>query len=384
MEAYLDQSATTRCSKRVQEIVLKMMDISYGNPSSMHKKGMEAECFVKEAAQSIAKTLKVSEKEIIFTSGGTESNNLALMGTAMAYRRTGNRLITTQIEHPSVLNTMKHLQEQGFEVIYLPVNKDGIILQQALKEAVNDKTLLVSMMQINNEIGSVQPIAEAAKIIHEKNPNTLLHVDAVQSYGKMQIRPKKLGIDLLSVSGHKIHGPKGIGFLYRKDKTKINPLFFGGGQQSGLRSGTLNVPGIAGIGQAAALAYEDLEQKTAHLWELKNRLLAQTAKIDGIVINGASGPDSAPHIINLSVTGIRSEVMLHALEEYGVYVSAGSACASHHHEQSHTLKAIGLEPALAQSALRFSFSSTTRLQEIDYAAEKLAELAPKLRRYVRH
>lgn len=384
MEAYLDQSATTRCSRQVQETVLKMMDVSYGNPSSMHKKGMEAECFVKEAAQIIAKTLKVSEKEILFTSGGTESNNLALIGTAFAYRRSGNRLITTQIEHPSVLNTMKYLQEQGFEVIYLPVHKDGVVLLEALEEAVNDKTVLVSIMQVNNEIGSVQPIAEAAKIIHERNPDTLLHVDAVQSYGKMQIRPKKLGIDLLSVSGHKIHGPKGIGFLYRKDKTKINPILFGGGQQSGLRSGTLNVPGIAGIGQAAAQAYEDFEQKTAHLYELKDRLLAQTAKIDGVVINSGAGHDSAPHIVNLSVSGVRSEVMLHALEEYGVYVSAGSACASNHQGMSHTLKAIGLEPALAQSALRFSFSSSTQVQEIDYAAEKLAELAPKLRRYTRY
>lgn len=384
MVAYLDHSATTRCFERVQEIVRKTMDDAYGNPSSMHKKGMEAETIVRGAAQTIAKTLKATEKEIIFTSGGTESNNLALIGAAMAHRRAGNRLITTQIEHPSVSNTMKYLQEQGFEVIWLPVSRDGIVSTDALQEAVNDATVLVSVMHVNNEIGSIQPLAEAAKIIHEKNPNTLFHVDAVQSYGKMRIRPKKLGIDLLSASGHKIHGPKGIGFLYRREKIRLQPILFGGGQQAGLRSGTHNVPGIAGLGEAAAEAYENQEDKTVRLRKCKERLLERTAQIEGIVINSPIGDDGAPHIVNLSIPGIRSEVMLHALEEHGIYVSAGSACASNHPEPSRTLQAIGLEPALVESALRFSFSSSTNLQEIDYAAEKLAELVPKLRRYVRH
>lgn len=234
MEAYLDYSATTRCSARVREIVLQTMDSAYGNPSSMHKKGVEAERYVKEAAQKIAKTLKVSEKEILFTSGGTESNNLALTGAAMAHRRTGNRLITTQIEHPSVYQTMEYLKQQGFEVIYLPVGPDGIVSQEALYEAVNDQTILVSVMQVNNETGSVQPLGQISRILHQKNPKTLFHVDAVQSYGKLRIRPKQLGIDLMSVSGHKIHGPKGVGFLYIREKTKIKPVMFGGGQQSGL------------------------------------------------------------------------------------------------------------------------------------------------------
>lgn len=388
MEAYLDHSATTRCSERVQKMVCAAMDEAYGNPSSMHKKGMEAEHYVREAAQKIAKTLKVSEKEIIFTSGGTESNNLALIGAAMANRRSGNRLITTQIEHPSVLNTMEYLREQGFEVIYLPVDQKGVVLLDALREALDPETILVSMMQVNNEIGSVQPIAEAAKIIHENNARTLFHVDAVQSYGKMPIRPKTLGIDLLSVSGHKIHGPKGVGFLYRKEKTKLKPILFGGGQQYGLRSGTHNVPGIAGIGEAAAEAYENLEQKIAGLYELKDRLIAKTAAIDGIVVNGDAGRDSAPHILNLSVLGVRSEVMLHALEEYGIYVSAGSACASNHPQPSRTLTALHLTPERIESALRFSFCCGTQMgtkaEEIDYAADKLAELTTKLRRYARH
>ncbi len=383
MEVYLDNSATTRCSKRVQETVLRTMDSDYGNPSSLHKKGIQAEAYVKDAAFKIAKTLKAAEKEILFTSGGTESNNLALMGAALANRRTGRRLITTQTEHASVLNVMAFLEEAGFEVLYLPVDKDGIILLDALREAVNEETILVSVMHVNNEIGAVQPIEQAAAAVHEKNPKALFHTDAVQSYGKLQIRPKKMGIDLLSVSGHKIHGPKGVGFLYIKDGTKIRPLMLGGGQQAGMRSGTLNVPGIAGMGEAAAEAYEDFEAKISHLYSLKERLIHQVTKTEGITVNGKTGRDSAPHIVSLAVSGVRSEVLLHALEEHGIYVSAGSACSSNKHTVSHTLEAIHLEPALLDSAVRFSFCADTSLEDIDYAAGKLAEIVPVLRRYAR-
>lgn len=383
MEAYLDNSATTRCSRRVQETVLRMMDCDYGNPSSLHKKGMEAEAHVRKAAAEIARTLRVSEKEIIFTSGGTESNNLALIGAAMANRRSGNRLITTQVEHSSVRNTMAYLEKQGFEVIYLPVDKDGILLLDSLREAVNGQTVLVSIMQANNETGALQPVAEAASIVRQINPAALVHADAVQSYGKMRIRPKKEGIDLLSVSGHKIHGPKGVGFLYIREKTKITPLSFGGGQQSGMRSGTHNVPGIAGLGEAAKEAYEGLEEKNAHLYSLKDRFLEKTACLEGVTVNGRTGRDSAPHIVSLSIEGVRSEVLLHALEEYNIYVSAGSACASNHRAPSQTLQAMKLKPELADSTLRFSFSVYTAAEEIDYAAAKLAEIVPRLRRYVR-
>lgn len=383
MEAYLDNSATTRCSRRVQETVLRMMDCDYGNPSSLHKKGMEAEAHVRKAAAEIARTLRVSEKEIFFTSGGTESNNLALIGAAMANRRSGNRLITTQVEHSSVRNTMAYLEKQGFEVIYLPVDKDGILLLDSLREAVNSQTVLVSIMQANNETGALQPVAEAASIVRQINPAALVHADAVQSYGKMRIRPKKEGIDLLSVSGHKIHGPKGVGFLYIREKTKITPLSFGGGQQSGMRSGTHNVPGIAGLGEAAKEAYEGLEEKTAHLYSLKERFLEKTACLEGVTVNGRTGHDSAPHIVSLSIEGVRSEVLLHALEEYNIYVSAGSACSSSHRAPSQTLQAMKLKPELADSTLRFSFSVYTAAEEIDYAAAKLAEIVPRLRRYVR-
>lgn len=386
-EAYLDHAATTRCSVRVQDLVKKIMDADFGNPSSMHSKGFEAECRVKNAADAIGKTLKVSGKEIIFTSGGTESNNLALIGAATANRRLGNRLVTTQVEHASVLRTMEYLQGQGFEVIYLPVDQDGIVDLDALREAVNAQTILVSVMHVNNEVGAVQPIGQAAAIVHEKSPQALFHVDAVQSYGKMLLRPKKLGIDLMSVSGHKIHAPKGIGFLYKREKAKINPILFGGGQQDGLRSGTYNVPGIAGIGEAAVQAYECLDENVRHMYSLKERLIQKTACIEGVRVNGKSGADSAPHIVNISFPGVRSEVLLHALEEHRIYVSAGSACSSHQKASgkggSHTLQAMHLEPELAESALRFSFCFDTKPQEIDAAAFRLQELVPRLRRYTR-
>lgn len=383
IESYLDNAATTRCSSRVQALVQKTMDEDFGNPSSMHHKGFQAEHQVRQAAQTIAKTLKVSEKDLIFTSGGTESNNLALIGAAMANHRLGSRLVTTQVEHASVLRTMEFLQEQGFEVIYLPVDKEGIVDLDALREAVDANTVLVSVMHVNNEVGAIQPVAQAAGIVHEKNPQALFHVDAVQSYGKLLIRPKKLGIDLLSASGHKIHAPKGIGFLYKHEKAKIHPILFGGGQQAGMRSGTYNVPGIAGIGEAAAEAYENLEEKVRHMYGLKKRLIEQAACIEGVTVNGRSGDDSAPHIVNLSFPGVRSEVLLHALEESRIYVSAGSACSSSHQGASHTLQAMRLAPPLLESALRFSFCADTTLEEVDAAALKLQELVPRLRRYTR-
>lgn len=384
MEAYFDNSATTRCTKRVQEIVQKTMELDFGNPSSLHKKGMEAEQYVKAAAAAIAKTLKVKEKEIIFTSGGTESDNLAIIGTALANQRAGQRLITTEVEHPAVFEAMEFLKTLGFDVVYLPVDKYGVLSLEALQEAVNEQTTLVSVMQVNNEIGTIEPIAEAAKMIRQKNPKTYIHVDAVQSYGKMRIRPKQLDIDLLSVSGHKIHGPKGIGFLYVRDKAKIKPISFGGGQQQGMRSGTHNVPGIAGLGEAALEIYENFDVKIEHIYSLRDYFIKEITGIEGISVNGRTNRDSAPHIVSISVSGIRSEVLLHALEGYGIYVSAGSACASNKPSVSRTLQAIGLDPSLLDSTVRFSFSAYNTIEEIEYAISKLKELVPKLRRYQRH
>ncbi len=383
MEAYLDNSATTRCSAKAAEMVMKVMREDFGNPSALHTKGVEAEHYVKEARAFFAKNLKVDEKEICFTSGGTESNNLALIGTAMANRRAGNHLITTSVEHASVDNTMKYLEEQGFRVTYLPVDEYGVVSLEALKEALCPETILVSVMYVNNEVGAVQPVDEIARIVKEHNPNTIFHVDAIQAYGKYRIYPKKEGIDLLSVSGHKIHGPKGTGFLYVNSKVKIHSIVFGGGQQKGLRSGTENVPGIAGMAEAAAECYENLEEKIDRLYALKDRFVSQVSALKGTKVNGHTGRDSAPQIVSVSFRDVRSEVLLHALEEKGIYVSAGSACSSNKPSVSRTLKNMEIDKELLGSTLRFSFCFDTTEEEIDYCIKELGELLPVLRRYVR-
>lgn len=383
MEAYLDNSATTRCSAKAAEMVMKVMREDFGNPSALHTKGVEAEHYVKEARAFFAKNLKVDEKEICFTSGGTESNNLALIGTAMANRRAGNHLITTSVEHASVDNTMKYLEEQGFRVTYLPVDEYGVVSLEALKEALCPETILVSVMYVNNEVGAVQSVDEIARIVKEHNPNTIFHVDAIQAYGKYRIYPKKEGIDLLSVSGHKIHGPKGTGFLYVNSKVKIHSIVFGGGQQKGLRSGTENVPGIAGMAEAAAECYENLEEKIDRLYALKDRFVSQVSALEGTKVNGHTGRDSAPQIVSVSFRDVRSEVLLHALEEKGIYVSAGSACSSNKPSVSRTLKNMEIDKELLGSTLRFSFCFDTTEEEIDYCIKELGELLPVLRRYVR-
>ena len=383
MEAYLDNSATTRCSDRAAEMVMKVMREDFGNPSSMHTKGVEAEHYIRDAKEFFAKNLKVDEKEIYFTSGGTESNNLALIGTAMANRRSGNHLITTSVEHASVGNPMKYLEEQGFEVTYLPVDQDGIVSLEALKEALRPETILVSVMYVNNEVGAVQPVDEIAKLVKDYDSKIIFHVDAIQAYGKYRIWPKKEGIDLLSVSGHKIHGPKGTGILYVNSKLKIHPIILGGGQQKGMRSGTENVPGIAGLAEAAKECYENLDEKVDRLYALKERFVKQIEQLEGVKVNGRTGRDSAPHIVSVSFRDVRSEVLLHALEEKGIYVSAGSACSSNKPAVSHTLKSMGIEKDLLGSTLRFSFCFETTEEETDYCVRELQELLPMLRRYVR-
>lgn len=382
-EVYLDNSATTRCSERAKDLMVKVLMEDYGNPSSLHMKGVEAENYIKEAKKKIAKTLKVDEKEILFTSGGTESNNTALIGAALANKRAGNHIITTSIEHASVSAVTGYLEELGFRVTYLKVDADGIISLDELREAVCEDTILVSMMMVNNEIGAVEPIEEAIKVIKEKNPNTLVHVDAIQAYGKYRIFPKKLGIDMLSVSGHKIHAPKGTGFLFIKDKTKVKPLIYGGGQQKGMRSGTENVPGVAALGEAAEEIYENFEEKIDHLYQIKQRFVEGVLKIEGVSVNGKTDRDSAPQIVSVSIDGVRSEVMLHTLEDRKIYVSAGSACSSNKPSVSHTLASIGLKNNLLDSTIRFSFSVHTTEEEIDYALEVMNEVVPKLRRYTR-
>ena len=384
MEVYLDNSATTKAFDAVGDLVRKVMCEDYGNPSSLHRKGMEAEQYVRSARETFAKILKVQEKEIFFTSGGTESDNLALIGTARAYKRRGNHLITTAIEHPAILNTMRYLEdEEGFRVTYLPVDQYGRVKLSALREALCKETILVSIMYVNNEVGSVQPVKEAAGIVKAYNREIIFHSDAVQGFGKYRIFPKREGIDLLTVSSHKIHGPKGMGALYISDKVKIRPIVFGGEQQKNIRSGTENVPGIAGFALAAKMVYSDLEEKTARMRKLKERFIEGIRQVDHVSVHGLPDETSAPHIVSVGIAGIRSEVLLHTLEEKGIYVSSGSACSSNHPGISGVLKGIGVEREYLDATLRVSLSEFTTEEEIDYTLKTLYNWIPMLRRYRR-
>lgn len=386
MEVYLDNSATTRVFPQVAELMTKIMCEDYGNPSSLHKKGVEAEQYLRDARETLARIMKVSEKEILFTSGGTESDNMALRGCVKANSRRGNHIITTQVEHPAILNTAAYLESEGYRVTYLPVDESGRIRLEDLHRAMTPETILVSIMHTNNEVGARQPIEEAGILIKQMNPQTLFHVDAVQGFGKAKIYPKKLHVDLMSVSSHKIHGPKGVGFLYIGDKVKIQPILFGGGQQQNLRSGTDNVPGIAGMAKAAQMMYENLDEDIARLYRLKKLFIEEMSKIDGTQVNGLVNggiEGTAPHIVSVSIEGVRSEVLLHALEDKGIFVSAGSACSAHKPQPSATLKAMGLNKELLGSTLRFSFSVFTTEEEILYTLQQMYVMIPMLRRYIR-
>ena len=382
MEAYLDNSATTSVIPEVAELVCKIMVKDYGNPSSMHLKGVEAERYIRTAKETFAKIMRVSEKEIIFTSGGTESDNMAIIGSALANKRRGKHIITTVIEHPAVLEAFRFLEEQGFEVTYLPVNNYGIVEAETLKSSLREDTILVSVMYVNNEIGALEPIGELGKIIKDYNKDIIFHVDAVQAFGKFRIYPYKDNVDLMSISSHKIHGPKGVGVLFIKDKTKIRPITFGGGQQKNMRSGTENVPGIAGMALAASILYEKFDEDTDRMYELKQYFVDEVKKIEGTTVNGLTARDSAPHVVSVSFEGItRSEVLLHALEDKGIFVSSGSACASNHPALSGTLRSIGVKKELLTSTLRFSFSIFTTKEELEYTIATINELLPVLRRY---
>ena len=383
MECYLDNSATTKAFDEVIEAVKSEMSEYYGNPSSMHIKGFEAEKKIKETTKIIASTLKCDESEIIYTSGGTEADNMALIGIARAYKRSGKHIITSSIEHAAVLQSAEFLKEEGYEITYLPTDSKGVINLEELENSIREDTILVSVMGVNNEIGTIEPIEKISEIIKKKNPNTLFHVDAVQAYGKIKLIPKKMGIDLLSVSGHKIHGPKGIGFLYVSYKVKIKPIIFGGGQQKNMRSGTENVCGIMGLGAAVKRIFDNFDEDTALMRELREYMIKGLMECEGVTINGADAEDSAPHIVSASVKGVRAEVLLHSLEEKGIYISSGSACASNKPAVSATLKAIGVDKDLLDSTVRFSFSVLTTKDEIDYALENFKETIEILRLYVR-
>mgnify|MGYP001943453462 CR=1 FL=1 len=397
MEAYLDNSATTMITEGVRDKMMKVLEEDFGNPSSLHILGVRAENYIKDSAKEFADILKVDSKEIVFTSGGTESNNLAIIGSVMANKRRGNHIITTKIEHPSVHEPFAYLEDNGFLVSYVSVDRMGKIVKEELYDMVREDTILVSIMYVNNEIGSVQDIEDIILELRKRKKDLIIHVDGVQAFGKYRIYPKRLGIDLFSISGHKIHGPKGTGVLYVNNKTRINPIFFGGGHQRGLRSGTENVPGIAGIGQAVVELYTDFDEKIDRMYEFKQYFIREISALPGVSFNGlvtkkyinkddydmAGIKKTAPHIISVSFEGIRSEVLLHALEDREIYVSAGSACSSNHPKPSTTLVAIRLPKGLIGSTLRFSMSDTTTREEIDWTIKNINELLPMLRRYTR-
>ncbi|MCI8378963.1 MAG: cysteine desulfurase [Lachnospiraceae bacterium] len=386
MEAYLDNAATTPVFPEVKEIMVRVMEEDYGNPSSKHTKGMAAEQYIRKAKEIISGCLKCQPKEIIFTSGGTESNNMAFIGTAIANRRAGKHIITTRIEHASVYEPMAYLEEMGYEVTYLPVDPAGRVSVEDIENALRDDTFLVSVMYVNNEIGSVQRIGEIGEALHRRNPDILFHVDAIQAFGKYKIVPGRLGIDMMSVSAHKIHGPKGTGFLYIRDGVKIRPILFGGGQQGGMRSGTENVPGIAGLGAAVQQIYQNHADKREHLFRMKKMFIEGLQQYEGVVIHGVDGlplEETAPHIVSAGFSSVKSEVMLHALAQEGVFVSSGSACSSNHPELSGTLQAVGVKGEMLDSTLRFSFSVMTTAEQVMYAVETVGKLLPVLRKFTK-
>lgn len=391
-EIYFDNAATTRVRPEVAELMKKVMEEDYGNPSSKHIKGMESEQYLRRAGEQIAKTLKCKPSEIIFTSGGTESNNMALIGTALSRSRRGKHIISMGIEHAAVYRPLEFLEKLGYEISFIGVDRKGQIDLEALEQAIRPDTVLVSVMCVNNEIGSVEPVEKIGEMVKRINPQCYFHTDTIQAYGKLKLRPKQWHADMMSVSSHKFHGPKGCGFLYLDEKAHISPIIFGGGQQHDMRSGTDNVPGIAGMGLAAELYYKEYEQIHRNMLEVRSRLKERLEAMDGVTLNSGDVMESelpseqgfAPHVLSAGFEGIRAEVLLHALEEKGVFVSSGSACSSNHPGISGTLKAIGVKKELLDSTLRFSFGIYNTAEEADYCADCIAELLPQLRRFTHY
>ncbi|WP_346774039.1 cysteine desulfurase family protein [Brevibacillus sp. SYP-B805] len=377
---YLDNSATTQPHPQVADVVKRAMEEYYGNPSSLHQKGLEAEHVLKQARSVAAQALRVKPAEIFFTSGGTESNNTALKGVAFQYQSRGKHIVTTQVEHPSVYDVCKQLEGFGFSVTYLPVDSEGRVSVADVQAAIRPDTILVSVMHVNNELGTVQPIQEIGSLLRQ-HPKILFHVDAVQSFGKIPLLPHEWGIDLVSISAHKFHGPRGVGILYKRDGLKLQPLLMGGGQEAGLRSGTENLPAIAGMAKAIRLLEETGHDESERLAGLIRRLRAGIADIPGCVINSPAD-GAAPHILNISVPGAKAEVLLHALEERGFLVSTKSACSSKANEPSRVLMATGMDRNRALSALRISVGRYNKAEEIDRFLVALRESVDRIRPYM--
>lgn len=374
-EIYLDNSATT---KQYDEVTLLMSDVAantYGNPSSLHTKGIEAEKCIKSARETIADSLGAEPKEITFTSGGTEANNLAIRGYLDANPRKGKHIITTKVEHPSVLEVYHHLEECGYCIDYIGVDETGRMDLQEFKNKLDQETALISIILVNNETGIIERFEEISALRDRISPQAVIHLDAVQAYGKIAINPSKAGIGLLSMSSHKIHGPKGVGALFASKKVKLKPLFFGGGQEALLRSGTENVPGISGFGLASRLTFDRLKINNEHAAALKNAFIEKLAESD-ISCRIISPLDASPYILNIAFEDIRAEVLLHHLEQKGIFVSTGSACSSHKNTRSHVLSAMGIPNQLIDGAIRFSFSGFNTIEEIHTTVEALKEIIP--------
>lgn len=374
MECYLDNSATTAVTPEVAALAARIMTEQYGNPSSLHRRGFWAERALTEARGQVAAVLRCRPEEIVFTSGGTESNNLALLGAARAARRRGNRIVTTAVEHHSVLAVCRQLESEGFEVTYVSPDAGGVITPESFAAACDEKTVLASCMMVNSETGALHDIPAIAAACRRKNPGILFHADCVQAFGRLEIAPARWGVQLVSVSGHKIHAPKGVGALYVAKGVRLLPPLYGSGQERGLRPGTENLPGICAMGLAAERMNARRAENAAHFTALRQKLITNLSQSPAVCINSPEA--AAPYIINLSVEGIRSEIMIHYLEQFEIYVSSGSACAKG--ERSHVLTAMGLPEDRIDSALRVSMTDTTAEEEIDEFCRRLLQGAATL------
>lgn len=375
MEIYLDNSATTKVCREAADAMMKMLTENYGNPSSLHSKGVEASKAIENARQNLADALSCSKDEIFFTTSGTTANNTAIFGAVNANRRKGNRIITTSLEHPSVSECMKKLEEQGFEIIRLKPDMHGAFSPMELMNAINSKTILISIMAVNNEIGTINPINQIKTAVKRASSDALIHVDAVQGFGKIPLNPGKAGIDLMTVSSHKIHGPKGAGALYIRKGVKIQPHVVGGGQEKGIFSGTEAMPAIVGFG-AAVKSLPNITQELADTKTIRDHFVREVTKIGGVHIN--SPDDALPYIINLSVLGVPSQTIVNSLSEQGIYVSAGSACKKGH--RSEVLTAIGLDPKRIDSAIRISLSRYSTKHDMDEVVKALDKIVMRIRR----
>ncbi|HHV93826.1 MAG TPA: cysteine desulfurase [Firmicutes bacterium] len=381
---YLDNAATTRVIPDVAEVVQKAMTEAFGNPSSPHTLGLEAERLVRQAREAVAAALGCQADEVYFTSGGTEADNLAIRGTLQAKIRKGKHVVTSAVEHAAVLETLKHLAQLGLcEYTLVPPDSTGKVAPEDVVKAVRDDTVLVTVMTVNNEVGTIQPVAEIARLVKERDPEVCVHSDAVQALGKVRCRVKELGVDLLSISGHKLGAPKGVGGLYCRQGVRIVSQITGGGQEREMRSGTENVPGIVGLGRAVALAMEQMEEQTALWRRLQERLLALLEEIPDAQVMG-SPLANAPHIVNVGFPGVRGEVLVHALAAEGLFVSTGSACSSRREVASHVLKAMGVNPQAAEGSIRISFGWENTMEEVERAAELIREAVRDLRRFQRY